>query len=387
LRIGLTFLLVLLMLLPIDISAQPEVVWNKTYGGPGHDLGGSILEAVDGGYVQTGLTESYGAGMGDVWLLKTDAMGSKLWDNHFGGSGIDVGTSLRRAEDDGYIITGYTTSYGAGGKDIWLIKTDSEGNKEWDRTFGGLGSDVGSSIWASEGDEYIILGNTDSYGAGKDDVWLIKVDSKGSELWNRTFGGPGDDSGRAVMQTGDGGYIMVATTDSFGAGDVDVWLIKTDSNGTKEWDRTFGGVDHDGGRSVQETDDGYAIAGFTKSYGTGDFDVWLLKTDSEGREQWNRTFGGSIADFGNSLYVADDGGFIVTGSTSSEGIITRPDDALLIKTDSKGREEWQELYAESGNQCGISVLQAEDGSYIVAGFTNHIGAGGYDFWIINIKDG
>jgi len=386
LKMGLILGLALLMLSPLAALSQPEEEWNRTFGGPGHEVGGPIQETKDGGYVLTGMTESYGAGNGDVWLLKTDSNGTKLWDLAFGGTGIDVGESVREMEDGGYIISGYTTSYGAGGKDVWLINTDPEGKSEWNRTLGGRGDDVGSSVLEAKGGGYIILGCTNSYGIGKGDVWLAKVDSKGAEEWNRTFGGPDDDEGMAIVETKDGGYAIVGRTYSYGSGAYDAWFIKTDSDGIKEWDQTFGGVGKDCGCSVQEIDDGYIVTGFTNSYGAGDFDVWLVKVDPKGKEEWNRTFGTPVGDFGNSIQETEDGGYIIAGCISSEGTRASPDDALLIKIDPDGNEMWQKIFGGDEIQSGISVLQTSDGDYIISGFSNRRGAGGFDFWMAKVTE-
>jgi hypothetical protein len=226
---GLLLGLTLFTLLASSIWAQPEEVWNGTFGGPGHEVGGPISATGDGGYVLTGMTESYGAGNGDLWLLKVDRDGRKVWDQAFGGGGVDVGESVMETEDGGIVVAGYTTSFGAGGKDAWLLKADADGNEEWDENLGGPDDDAAWSVVETEDGGIVLLGYTDSYGIGKFDVWLLKTDADGVEVWNRTFGGPGDDEGMAVGVARDGGLIIAGRTDSYGVGGRDAWLIKADA--------------------------------------------------------------------------------------------------------------------------------------------------------------
>ncbi len=263
----------------------PEKDWSKAFGGTNTDYSYSVQETSDGGYVIAGSTDSYGAGDLDVWLVKTDSAGTKLWDKTFGGANYDSGQSVQETSDGGYVIAGYTDSYGAGDLDVWLVKTDSAGTKLWDKTFGGTNVDYGYSVQETSDGGYVIAGSTYSYGAGGADVWLVKTDSAGTKLWDKTFGGTDLDYGQSVQETSDGGYVIAGYTYSYGAGGADVWLVKTDSAGTKLWDKTFGGANYDSGQSVQETSDGgYVIAGDTRSYGAGSYDVWLIKTDSSGHQ-------------------------------------------------------------------------------------------------------
>jgi len=317
-----------ILLIKTDANGNEE--WNRTFFD--FDGGYSVKQTTDGGFIIIGSVNN----SGDVGLIKTDSQGTEEWNQTFGGGQNDYGYSVQQTSDGGYIITGSTYSFGIGLGDVWLIKTDSQGNEEWNKTFGGSNSDVGYSVQQTTDGGYIITGYTFSFGDvnGDNNVWLIKTDSNGNEEWNQKFGGSQPEHGSSVRQTTDGGYIITGYTSSFGNGSYDVWLIKTDSDGTEEWSKTFGGSNLDFGNSVQQTvDGGYIITGYTKSFGNGDRDYWLIKTDLQGNEEWNKTFGGSSGDEAQSVEQTTDGGYIIAGYTHSWG---SNHDILLIKTDPNG---------------------------------------------------
>ena len=361
-----------------EVLTEPDKTnldgWSRTFGGSGQDGGYSVEQTEDGGYIITGRTlDNFGGD--DLWLIKTDSSGYRVWDRTFGGEGADWGYSVEQTDDGGYITTGYTCD-NLGGKDVWLIKTDSSGYRVWDRTFGGSGQDGGNSVEETEDGGYIITGYTlDNFGG--DDLWLIKTDSSGYRSWDRTFGGKGQEQGYSVRQTSDGGYIMPGRTiDAFG-GD-DLWLVKTDSSGYRAWDRTFGGEGADWGHSVQQTaDGGYIITGYTHD-AFGGKDVCLIKTDSSGYGEWERAFGGAGEEEGHSVQQTTDGGYIITGYTLDN---FGGDDLWLIKTDSSGYRVWDRTFGGAGLEVGFSVQQTAEGGYIVTGYTLD-NFGGSDVWLI-----
>jgi PKD repeat protein len=389
-----------------DISfnnGYPEEQWNKTYGGSSYDEGYALKQTNDGGYIITGATISYGAGNWDIWLIKTDANGNEQWNITFGGSGYDRGNSIQQTIDSSYIIGGYTTSYGNGNFDYWLIKTDANGNELWNTTYGGTNSDQGYSVDQTIDGGYIIAGYTESFGAGHSDFWLIKTDANGNELWNTTYGGTEHDKCFSGQQTNDGGYILIGYTVSFDLdySGCDIWLIKTDANGNEQWNKTFGGNEitnkFDIAYEVQQTPDGgYIIAAETEVLYISSMDVLLIKTDSQGNEEWNKTFGGADFDSSRSVQQTIDGGYIVTGNTESFG--ESDPDLWVFKTDYMGDEIWNNTFGlENGSgDWGYAIEITNNGNYIVVGATMsnpwnrktslslNNRQEGTDVWLINI---
>ncbi len=328
--------------------------WNRTFGGKFSDNRAvSVLQTSDGGYLIAGSTSAcWDNCPNDVWLIKMSPQGQEQWNLTLGGTGDEEMEFVQQTADGGYILIGNTDSYGRGSFDIWFVKVDSNGNMQWNNTLGGIGQDKAHIVKQVPGG-YIIAGRTESYGAGYSDFWLVKTDTKGEEQWNNTYGGYYHDGADSIQQTHDGGYIIAGITQSFGSGHGDFLLVKTDSNGTEQWYRTFGGVNHEFNPSVRlSPDGGYILGGLTLSF---DGRYWLIKTDEDGNVQWDRTFRGSgLESFQQTL----DGGYIITGDLYNPPI---------IKTDSNGIEQW-DIRMEWDRID--SVLQTGDGGYILSGIKN-----------------
>jgi len=356
--------------------------WSRTFGGEAHDMCFSVEQTVDRGYIIAGWTSSYGAGMSDFWLIKTNSYGIEEWNKTFGGKDYDYGASVQQTNDGGYIITGISNlSYNTGCGDFWLVKTDKYGIEMWNKTFAGTNVDWARCVQQTQDGGYILIGETVSFGMGNEDIWLIKTDANGNKIWDKTFGGIYQELAMCVQQTMDGGYILLGATCSFATGGCDVWLIKTDSNGNKVWDKSFGGSLSECGYCVQQTSDGgYILTGYTYSYGAGKEDFWLIKTDNNGHETWNRTFGGADHDGGWSVRQTSDGGYIITGYTDSFGMGNQ--DFWLIKTDSNGNKVWDKTFGGTSSDSGYCVQQTIDKGYIILGSTLSNVAGGYDVWLI-----
>ena len=365
-----------------DVDSKTSNTWIKTFGGTGFEEGWSVQQTTDGGYIITGITNSSGNGSNDIYLIKTDGNGIEQWNKTFGGTGVDWGYSVQQTTDGGYVVSG-DKNFGSGNKDVFLIKTDSDGLEQWTKTFGGTDLDSGNSVQQTTDGGYVITGITYSFGNGYGDTYLIKTDGNGTEQWTKTFGGGMSDNGNSVQQTTDGGYIITGITNFGNNGDV--YLIKTDENGDSLWTKTFGGTGSDFGKSVQQTTDGgYIITGHTSSFGNGKDDVYLIKTDENGVEQWTKTFGGIEYDSGNSVQQTTDGGYIITGKSESVGNVIS--DLYLIKTDGNGTEQWTKTFGGTEWDVGYSVQQTSDGGYVVSGSTTSYGSGGGDLYLIKTDE-
>jgi hypothetical protein len=357
--------------------AQAQQKWARTYGMTSDDRSYSVRQTPDSGYIVTGGVGYMGPANTNVWLMKMNASGDTLWTRAYGGTSEDAGYSVRQTSDNGYIIAGYTYSFGPGDGNVYLIKTNASGDTLWTRTYGGSqGHNYGYSVRQTSDGGYIVAGFTDAFGAGNEDVYLIKTNASGNAVWAKTYGGTSNDVGWSVQQTSDSGYIVAGYTSSFGAGNEDVYLIKTNASGDISWTRTYGGSGHDEGLSVQQTSDrGYIIAGWTTSFGAGSYDVYLIRTNPYGDTLWTRTYGGGGEDYGYSVQQTLDGGCIIAGYTLSFG--AGGYDVWLIKTNASGDTLWTRTYGGgSSGDYGYSVQQTSDSGCIIAGYTDFHGAGG-----------
>jgi len=362
-----TVLFVLVSLLFVGSVGASLEMWSQTYGGAGEDVAYSLVETSDGGYSIAGATN------GNVLLVKTDEQGNLEWNHTYGGGRA---YSLVKTSDGGYAIAGYTNSFSSEGTDFWLIKTDEYGNMEWNKTYG---EGTARSLVETSDRGYALVGNTR----------LVKTDEFGNMEWNKTYG---EGSLCSLVELSDVGYAIAGTTKSFDASSDDFWLIKTDEYGNMEWNKTYGRVDaewiritgevHDNAYSLVETSDGgYALTGDTSPHLLGSpRDVWLVKTDAYGNMEWNRTYGGESYEDAYSLVETSDGGFAIAGCTRSFG--AGFEDFWLVKTDEYGNLEWNRTYGGEEWERARSLIETSDGGFALAGYTDSFGAEGYDFWLV-----
>jgi len=374
--------------LPSDTipATSPSPHFCKAIGGPENEAGKSLIQTSDGGYAIAGFTKSFGAGDYDVYVVKLDANGNLQWTKTIGGPESEEGNSLIQTSDGGYAIAGVTLSFGAGEPDVYVVKLDANGNLQWTRTIGGKKEDIGASLIQTSDGGYAIAGVTQSFGAGKWDVYVVKLDANGNLQWTRTIGGPGDEIGFSLIQTSDGGYAIAGYTESFGAGEKDVYVVKLDAKGNLQWTKTIGGpAVEDGGSLIQTSDGGYAIAGSTTSFGAGYTDVYVVKLNANGNLQWTKSIGGKRGDLGISLIQTSDGGYAIAGATKSFG--AGEWDVYVVKLNANGNLQWTKtIGGKNEYPSKSSLIQTSDGGYAIAGHTESFGAGGEDVCVVKLDN-
>ncbi|MFW9779805.1 MAG: hypothetical protein ACFFE8_13200 [Candidatus Heimdallarchaeota archaeon] len=354
---------------------------NRTYGGTTFDYAYSVIQTLDGGYLLVGSTESFGEGKMDLWLVKTDENGTAEWNHTYGGKYNEVGSSVIQMADGGYVLAGYTESGIEGNADGWLVRVNDNGEIVWDHTYGGPKLDIARSVVQAPDGGFALVGYTGSYGEGDDDMWLIKTDETGIVEWNQTFGGTMLDHGYSLVSTKDGGYALVGKTMSVGAGQSDMWLVKTNETGGIEWSHTYGGIGPEEAVAVVQTHDGgYTLAGSTYSFGLGSADLWMIRIDEKGLVQWNQTYGGEAKDNGYSMIKTHDQGYALAGRTWSFGM--GQGDMWLVKIDENGSTEWNQTFGGFGYDAASKVIQTGDEDYILAGSTYSFGSGSSDMLLV-----
>ncbi len=368
------------------ISASSEL-W-KTIGGEFNDEAAAIVVSSDGGYAIAGTTSSFGAGGFDFWLIKTDSTGNVEWNQTYGGAEKDSAYSMVQTSDGGYALAGETYSFGAGDSDFWLIKIDSSGSIQWNKTYGEPTADGTNSIIQTSDEGYALAGYSTGNNASKD-LWFVKTDSMGNMQWNRTYGGSRWDEANSVIQTSDGGYALAGTTNSLS--DVtymphDCWLVKTDSDGNMEWNKTYDGDGgYDGGNSLVQTSDG----GYTLAGNTGGFigqNVWIIKTDPDGNRIWDVIWDIAEPTLTNCMIQTSDGGYAVTGWTKSlDGLFGFRNYFFLVKADLNGNIQWNSTYEGLGDNKALFAVQTDDGGYAMVGTTKSTDEDAhYDIWFAKV---
>ena len=355
-----------------EMQSWAQSLWSRTFSGVNSEYGSDIQTTSDGGYIVAGRSASFGAGSFDAWALKLDSSGSIQWQKAYGGATVSKeATSIEPTADGGYIIAGLSDWTNTGANDFWVFKVDSSGNKLWEKTYGGNGDDYVRSVKTTSDGGYILGGYTYSFGAGDVDAWILKLDSSGSIQWQKTYGASDGDVLWYLQTTADGGFILSGLTYSFGGNQA--WIVKLDSSGNVEWEKTYGGTSSYSAWFIQATSDGgYIAAGDTSPSNFDALDFWVLKLDSSGNIQWQKTYGGNLADRALAIQPTGDGGYIVGGFTYSFG--AGDADVWVLKLNSSGDAQWQKTFGGSNEDMVRSVQQTMSGGFVLAGHTYSLGS-------------
>ncbi len=374
----------MLMLLPIFSVAQVFQTFQRSIGGNDDDEGQAIRQTSDGGYILTGFTKSFGAGNRDFYLIKTDDIGNVTWSRVYGGNDDDRAYSVEQTTDGGYIVCGYTKSFGAGDDDLFLVKTDATGAIVWTSTFGNNKDDHGYYVQQTSDGGYIAAGYTDdpAGGLGDDDFFLVKTDATGNLEWNKHYGDNDDEVAYCVQQTTDGGFVLCGETKSYGLGNDDIYVVKTDNMGNVQYSGVYGDNDEDLARSIRQTaDGGFILTGETKSFGVGGRAVIVMKLTSTLNHTWTKTYEGANDDRGHEIQLLNNGlGYVVVGRTKSFG--QGGEDAFLLQIDLNGAFVRASAYGQNNNQLGYSCVNTADNGFALTGETKDNTNGGDDFYFV-----
>jgi len=359
--------------------------FEKVFGGINIEQGWAGQQTSDKGFILAGTTSSTGAGGTNCYLVKTDSVGIIMWTNSYGGSHDDEAYAVVQTNDGGYMLCGYTRSFGAGGYDVFLVKTNALGDTVWTRAYGTTANDYGNSIQQTSDGGYMVAGYTNGILAAGDSgsAYLLRINPDGSLKWSKSFGAPGMiTDAYAVQETSDKGFIITGYTDGAGDPNGDAFLTKTDSSGNIQFMKTYGGKGTDWGNSVVQTSDGgFVIGGSISSDSTSlSQALYLIKTNSLGDTLFTKTFGGGAFSFGQSILQMPDQGYALAGYTNAFG--SGNYDACLIRTNASGDTLFTGVYGGSGDDEANGIMKYSDGSLCMSGFSNSYGSGSYDLYLI-----
>jgi hypothetical protein len=365
---------------PTALSAD-ELLWEKTYGGAGDDRAFGIVPSGDGGFLVVGSSTSFGTGKTPIgWIVRTDFQGNKLWNKTYEEK---ISCEIRNAVkiNNGFLLVGNKFSLN-GDSEGWLLRIDESGNVLWSETLGESGINrIFSATVTTNG--YVLVGFVYPWGSINSKAWMIKTDTDGKVQWNRTYGTSGENAFRAILAIENNQYVVAGYTNSMGNGDYDFWLVKTDQSGDVLWSRNYGGPKSDMAYALTRTEEGYMIVGETHSFGEGDANAFVVKTDSDGTPLWEKAYGGSKFDVANAITPSSSGGYVITGSTFSFGKGQR--DFWIFKVDHDGEVLWSRTQGREGFEEAYAIVEVAKNQFVLAGWTNSIGNGNYDYYVVKMK--
>ena len=366
------------------INAQTQ--WQRTIGGTGDDQARSIIQTTNGGFIITGFTNSFGAGNYDFYIVKFNSSGTLQWSRTVGGTGDDQTQSIIKTTDAGYAVAGYTRPLGSDYSDFYIVKFDSGGSLQWNKTINRANYDYAFSIIQTSDGGFTLAGVSATGGVFSSDMFIAKLNSAGTYQWSKTYGGSGDEPALSMIQTADGGFVFAGYSNSYSPFHV-FYILKIDSTGTLQWCRLIGetGTGSVVYSIIQTTDGGFALAGGFTPTGTGNYDMYIVKLSSGGSLQWTRTVGGTGDDNANSIIQTTDAGFAVAGYTNSFG--TGNYDMYIVKLNSSGTLQWSRTVGGTGYDNANSIIQTTDAGFVIAGYTNSFGTGNYDMYIVKLDAG
>jgi len=381
-RIYIEIIFIWLVVTSTAFTTVAQTRFQKVFGDSIDSRSIGQVRATPDGYVATA-SGSTTLTLDNVLVLKMNIEGDILWAKHFGGITQDYGSTVTLTPDNNYLVTGATSSYGQLGFNMYALKLSSSGTLQWSRSYGWNGWEFSNACTPSIDNGYYLVGAGDSIGQGLNDFYLVRIDSIGNMLWARTYGGAQEDICQAVVASEDGGAVMAGYTESFGASDKDIYLVKVDNLGDTLWTHTYGGSGEEIAYSVlNSTDGGTVVCGHTASFGAGGKDIFLMKVDSMGSFLWAKTYGnGSPWDELNAtMQATNDNGFIITGRVFINNVAEH---LYAIKVDINGDTLWTQYYgADSSPDYGISVDTTADGGFIFAGLTASFGPGPNSIYLV-----
>lgn len=368
---------------PLTGDVQP---FERILGTSEDDGSGNIKQTDDGGFIIAGSTIPPGENYKSFYLTKTDIYGKVEWTSEYGNDrDDDSGSDVEQTGDGGYLVLGTTSSWGAGGTDIMLLKFNSSGEFQWRQTYGSENNDAGNAMVATQDGGFVLVGNTvPSSGIGKN-IYLVKVDEEGNSQWETNYGGSDGTDASEIIELSDGSLVIagfITVGDDF-----QVYLLKIDGSGNLVWEKDFGGADWDIGNSVSETNDGgFIVAGYTASKGAGARDGYLIKVNSDGEMVWDQTYGFERSDELHDVVESPDGGFVAVGNTITR--VTQNEQftsAFLIGADAEGNQLWSQIYGGDLNDGLGNVIIADDGGFVCAGNTSSYSKSN-DIFLIKINE-
>jgi uncharacterized delta-60 repeat protein len=358
--------------------------WARHYRGSNEDFAQSVRQTSDGGYILAGYSNSFGTGGENALIMKFSSDGNVSWQKTYGGSSYDRANMIQQTSDGGYIFSGFTLSFGSGGEDAWAVKLDSNGDVSWQKTYGGISDDRANAILQTSDGGYVMTGYTNSFGLGGSDAWVVKLDISGNVTWQKTYGVDNNDYFDYIQQTWDGGYIVVGRSDSFGTIGDNIWVLRLNSSGNINWQKFYDWSINGRVYVIRQTSDGgYIMAGYTNSFGAGGDDVWVLKLNSSGNVSWQKTYGGASEEKCSDIQNTSDGGYVLAGYTLSFGN-NQKRDFWILKINTNGGVDWGKTYGSPENDFAASIQQTMDGGYVVAGRSYSFGSGDSDLWVLKL---